>query len=28
MKDLGLGVHVREVRVEEVSLDEEFFIAI
>lgn len=28
MKDLGLGVHVREVRVEEVSLDEEFFGAI
>jgi restriction system protein len=28
MKDLGLGVQVREVRVEEVSLDEEFFAAI
>jgi restriction system protein len=28
MKDLGLGVHVREVRTEEVTLDEEFFGAI
>ena len=28
MKDLGLGVHVREVRVDEVSLDEGFFAAI
>jgi restriction system protein len=28
MKDLGLGVHTKEVRVEEVSLDEGFFAAI
>jgi restriction system protein len=28
MKDLGLGVHVREVRTEDVTLDEEFFGAI
>jgi restriction system protein len=28
MKDLGLGVRVREIRVEEVSVDEEFFGAI
>jgi restriction system protein len=28
MKDLGIGVQVKEVRVEEVSLDEGFFAAI
>ena len=28
MKDLGLGIRVKEVQVEEVSLDEEFFAAI
>jgi restriction system protein len=28
MKDLGLGVRVREVRVEEISLDEDFFAAV
>ena len=28
MKDLGLGVHVKVVQVEEVSLDDEFFAAI
>jgi restriction system protein len=28
LKDLGLGVHVKEVRTEEVTLDEEFFTAI
>ena len=28
LKDLGLGVHVREVRQEEISLNEEFFAAI
>jgi len=28
MKDLGLGLNVKEIRVEEVSLDEDFFAAI
>jgi len=28
MKDLGLGVHVKVIQVEEVSLDDEFFAAI
>ena len=28
MKDLGLGVQIREIRVEEITLDEEFFAAV
>jgi restriction system protein len=28
MKDLGLGLHIKEVKVEEINLDEEFFASI